>query len=153
MRVHGDHYIDRRRVSPSGGDVRGLVDPADETVWAEVATGGGVADVDLAVAAARRAFAGFSATPAAERAALIDRIIAACERRMDELSQLIAREVGVPVGFRAQVTGPLGHMQVARDLARDYAFERQLAGTIVRREPIEVCAPGGSATTAPTPTR
>ena len=31
-------------------------------------------------------------------------------------------------------------MKVARDLIRTYAFEQQLADTIVRREPIGVCA-------------
>ena len=82
----------------------------------------------------------FSTTSVDERIALIDRIIAAYERREADLAQLIAQEVGVPVSFKAQVTGPAGHMKVARDLIREYAFERQLADTIVRREPIGVCA-------------
>ena len=68
---------------------------------------GGVAEVDMAVAAAKRAFASFSKTTVDERIALIDRIIsAAYERREADLSQLIAQEVGVPVSFKAQVTGP-----------------------------------------------
>ena len=98
------------------------------------------ADVDRAVAAARRAFADLLATSVEERIELIDRIIAAYERREPDLAQLIAQEVGVPVSFKAQVTGPAGHMKVARDLIRDYAFDRQVADTIVRREPIGVCA-------------
>ena len=90
--------------------------------------------------AARTAFASFSRSTVADRVALIDRIIAAYQRREADLAHLIAQEVGVPVSFRAQVTGPSGHMQVARDVIATYAFERQLADTIVRREPIGVCA-------------
>ena len=82
----------------------------------------------------------FSKTSVEARIALIDRIIAAYERRESELAQLIAQEVGVPVSFHAQVSGPAGHMKVARDVLRSYAFERRLADTIVRREPIGVCA-------------
>ena len=46
----------------------------------------------------------------------------------------------MPVSFTAQVKSSPGHMRVARDVLRGYAFERQLADTIVRREPIGVCA-------------
>ena len=52
----------------------------------------------------------------------------------------MAQEVGIPVSARAQAAGPIGHMKVARDLLRTYRFETQLAGTIIRREPIGVCA-------------
>ena len=87
---------------------------------------GGAADVDRAVAAARRAFETFSITSVEERIALIDRIIDAYETHIDEFSELIAREVGVPVSNRAQVTGPAEHMRVARDILRDYPFESRI---------------------------
>jgi aldehyde dehydrogenase (NAD+) len=133
-------YVDGQWIRPSGEGTRSLIDPTSEQVWATVASGGGIADVDRAVRAAKRSFPEFSRTTVNERMALIDRIIAAYERREDELAPLIAREVGVPVSFKAQVTGPSGHMKVARDVIGRYAFERQLADTIVRREPIGVCA-------------
>jgi aldehyde dehydrogenase (NAD+) len=137
---YGLLYIDGQWVPPSGEGTRTLVDPTTEEPWATVASGGGAEDVDRAVAAAKRAFATFSQTSVEERIELIERIIAAYERREHDLALLIAQEVGVPVSFTAQVTGPAGHMKVARDLIRDYAFDRQVAGTIVRREPIGVCA-------------
>ncbi len=139
MQQFGHHYIDGAWVAPSGRGLRDMVDPATEEVWAQVATGGGQRDVDLAVAAARRAFVSFSRWTAAERIELIDRIITEYERREADLSLLIAQEVGVPVSFRAQVTGPAGHMRVARDVIASYAFERQMEGTVIRREPIGVC--------------
>jgi aldehyde dehydrogenase (NAD+) len=72
--------------------------------------------------------------------ALIDRIIVAYEERVEEFSRIAAREVGIPVSARAQVFGPIEHMKVARDLLGAYHFETQLSGTIIRREPIGVCA-------------
>ena len=133
-------YIDGRWVEPSKPGLRELIDPTTEEPHAFVTSGGGAKDVDLAVAAAKRAFGTFSRTSIRERIELIDAIIAAYESRKTEFAELIAREVGVPVSFKAQVTGPAGHMKVARDLLKTYAFERQLADTIVRREPIGVCA-------------
>ncbi|BDH56514.1 aldehyde dehydrogenase family protein [Tsukamurella sp. PLM1] len=125
-----------------GGAVRGvasLIDPATEEPWATVATGGGIEDADLAVAAAKRAFSSFSRTSVEERIDLIDRIIAAYERRTGELPELLAYEDGIPVSFAGQVKSSIGHMTIARDVIRDYAFERRMGDTIVRREPIGVC--------------
>ncbi len=136
----GKHYIDGQWIAPQIVGERPLIDPTTEAAWASVATGGSVADVDLAVMAARRAFARFSRSSVADRMALIDRIIAAYQEREADLAQLIAQEVGIPISFRAQAAGPVGHMQVARDVIATYAFERELADTIVRREPIGVCA-------------
>ena len=140
MQHFGNHYINGHWTSPQNHGTRPLIDPTTEEPWATVATGGSAQDVDRAVMAARAAFASFSRTTVADRVALIDRIIAAYQRREPDLAQLIATEVGVPVSFRAQVTGPRGHMQVARDVIATYAFERQLADTVIRREPIGVCA-------------
>ena len=75
-----------------------------------------------------------------ERIALIDRVIDVYESHTDEFSELIAREVGIPVSNRAQVTGPADHMRVAREILREYPFESRLGSAIVRREPIGVCA-------------
>lgn len=140
MQHFGNHYINGHWTPPQTPGTRPLIDPTTEEPWATVATGGSMQDVDRAVMAARAAFASFSRTTVADRVALIDRIIAAYQRREPDLAHLIATEVGVPVSFRAQVAGPRGHMQVARDVIATYAFERQLADTVIRREPIGVCA-------------
>ena len=132
-------YIDGRWTQPIEPRNVELVDPTREEVFARVAMGT-AADADLAVAAAQRAFESFSATSVDERIALIDRIIDVYETYIDEFSDLIAREVGIPVANRAQVTGPADHMRVARDIIRDYPFESRMGSAIVRREPIGVCA-------------
>ena len=60
-------YIDGRWVAPAGADTRTLIDPTTEEPWASVTAGGGAAEVDLAVAAAKRAFPMFSRTSVHER--------------------------------------------------------------------------------------
>ena len=140
MKHYGQFYIDGKWVAPAVAGTRDLTDPTTEETYATIAAGGGIAEVELAVAAAKRAFVTYSRSTPAERIALIDAIIAAYEARADAFAQLIAQEVGIPVSFKAQVAGPAGHMRVARDLLKTYAFETQLADTIIRREPIGVCA-------------
>lgn len=140
MKQYPNHYIDGRWQQPVNAGQKLLVDPLTETPFAAVVTGGNAADVDQAVRAARRAFETFSKTSIDDRVALIDRIITAYEERVDEIAALMAREVGIPVSARAQATGPLGHMKVARDLLKAYPFESHLGDTIIRREPIGVCA-------------
>jgi aldehyde dehydrogenase (NAD+) len=67
-------------------------------------------------------------------------VIAAYEKRVDQIAQAMAREVGIPNSARAQAIGPLGHMKVAQDLLKTYSFESRLGDTIIRREPMGVCA-------------
>lgn len=139
MKHYGQLYIGGAWVDPSTREVREVIDPATETAFASVCQGG-IADVDSAVGAARRAFVGFSRSSVAERIALIDRIILAYKARAAEFADVIAREVGIPVSAKAQVNGPVGHMEVARDLLKTYALEQRIGDTIIRREPIGVCA-------------
>ena len=134
-----DLYIDGRWTQPVEPRHIELIDPTSEEVFARVGIGG-IGDVDLAVDAARRAFEQFSRTSVEDRIALIDRIIAAYEQRIDEFSELIAREVGIPVANRAQVSGPAQHMRVAQEILREYPFETRMGSAIVRREPIGVSA-------------
>ncbi|RUX52067.1 aldehyde dehydrogenase family protein [Mesorhizobium sp. M4A.F.Ca.ET.050.02.1.1] len=140
MEHYGQLFIDGAWVEPVRPGRRELIDPATESPFATVATGGGAEDVDKAVAAARRAFESYSMTTPGERIELLDRIISAYEQHIDEIANVMAQEVGIPISARAQATGPIGHMKVARDLLKTYSFETQLAETIIRREPIGVCA-------------
>ena len=139
-RHFGEQFIDGRWGPPANALRRELINPATEAPFATVAQGADVADVERAVCAARRAFSTYSATALADRIELIDRIIAAYERREAEISEIMALEVGIPLSFRAQTKGPAEHMRVARDLLKTYAFETRVGGAIIRREPIGVCA-------------
>src|SRR4051794_33552940 len=140
MEHYGQHFIGGEWIEPLNPGRKELIDPATEMPFATVATGGSKEDVDRAVASARHAFESYSITTRDDRIALLDRIIAAYDKRLDQFAEVMAQEVGIPVSARAQATGPLGHMKVARDLLRSYGFETHLGDTIIRREPIGVCA-------------
>jgi len=139
MKQYPHLYIDGQWVEPQHARHADLVDPTREEPFARVAMGS-AADAERAVAAARRAFETFATTSVQDRIALIDRVVEVYESYIDEFAELIAREVGIPVSNRAQVTGPAEHMRVARKVLSDYPFESRIGGTIVRREPIGVCA-------------
>jgi aldehyde dehydrogenase (NAD+) len=78
-------HIGGQWVEPRGTGRTQAADPSTGEVFAEVAQGGSE-DVDRAVAAARRAFESFSVSTADERIAMIDRIIAAYEARLDDFA-------------------------------------------------------------------
>lgn len=139
MKHYGQFYIDGSWVEPLSSTSQELVDPTTEAAFATVAMGS-AEDVDRAVAAARTAFRTYSKTTLAERYDLIGRIIDAYEDRINDFAQTIAQEVGIPVSAQAQVKGPIEHMKVARDLLNTFPFESRIGDTIIRREPLGVCA-------------
>ena len=63
-----EFYIDGQWVSPLDGRDFEVIDPSNEEPFAVISLGG-QADSDHAVAAAKRAFPGWAATPPAERIA------------------------------------------------------------------------------------
>ncbi|GAA4540246.1 aldehyde dehydrogenase family protein [Pseudonocardia xishanensis] len=127
-----------------------IVDPATEEVVATAAKGG-VEHVDLAVAAAKRAFESgeWRTTPPARRADVLDEVVAIIGGRVDELTRLGTVENGAPLRLSAalSVGFPLTHIQYFADLLRKYEWQRPgpVAGQVLhasftRREPLGVCA-------------
>jgi aldehyde dehydrogenase (NAD+) len=133
-------YIDGCWVSPVIAASLPVVNPATEEVVAQVASGS-AEDVDRAVAAARAAFAGWSATPAASRALVLGRIHELILERKEQLAQALSLEMGAAIGFARAMQVPLAaeHVRVARDLLSSYRFQTVEGGTAIQREPIGVC--------------
>ena len=100
------HFIDGQFESSADGGVFKSVNPATEEVLAEVASAG-PADVDRAVAAARRAFASWSALPGAERAKHLFRIARIVQERSRELAVLESLDNGKPIRESRDVDLPL----------------------------------------------
>ncbi len=127
MKSYLRHYIDGAWTDSDGGTRHAVIDPATEQPVSEI-TLGSRADVDAAVAAARRAFPAFAATPVAERAALLDRIIAGYQARAADLAQAISEEMGAPIGFAAaaQVPAGLGHLIGARKAMDEFVWEERV---------------------------
>jgi aldehyde dehydrogenase (NAD+) len=89
-------FIDGKRVVPSGGEYSIDLNPATEQPIAEVAQGS-KADVDLAVAAARRALKVWGGMRAAERGRILQRAAALIEEHLEELVELESLDAGKPL--------------------------------------------------------
>ena len=132
-------YIDGAWVAPVAPRAMDVINPATEGVIGQVSIGS-VADVDLAVKAARAAFPAFSATSREERLALLSRIVDIYKRRFNEMGATISEEMGAPLAFatKFQAGAGMGHFRTALDILKTFAFEEQMGTTQVVREPIGV---------------
>ena len=135
------HYIEGRWVAPVVmGERFPVIDPATESQVAEICMGS-AADVDLAVAAACRAFPGFSATPLETRLDALRRINEVFKRRFEEMADAITTEMGAPrdMAREAQAASGPGHIEATIQAAQQLDWEVRIDGSNVVREPIGVC--------------
>src|SRR5256885_4463871 len=96
MRAPTQPFIDGDFRGTSGGRIA-LVDPATEQNWCEVASAG-EADVDRAVAGARRAFEqDWRDLAPGKRAEVLFAVARLIRENSEELAQLDVRSVGKPV--------------------------------------------------------
>lgn len=137
---HEHIYVDGAWVTPHGEEWHEVVDPRTGRSVASVRMADEV-DVDLAVAAARRAFDA-GTWPLADRLrtlrALHDRIA----ERTDEFAEVISAEMGAPDQFarQVQVGMPLSVLDTTLDVAADFDFDQPLGPSLLAREPIGVVA-------------
>ncbi|CBG70567.1 putative aldehyde dehydrogenase [Streptomyces scabiei 87.22] len=89
-------FIDGEFTEAADGKVFKTVSPSSEEVLSEIARAG-EADVDRAVAAARKAFEKWSALPGAERAKYLFRIARIIQERSRELAVLETLDNGKPI--------------------------------------------------------
>ncbi|MTD43731.1 aldehyde dehydrogenase family protein [Conexibacter sp. W3-3-2] len=146
---HWGMHIDGRSVDADEQFV--IIDPATEERVATVARGA-VADVDLAVAVARRTFdeGRWAATPPEVRAQVLVKAADLLGERLEELAELEGLQNGATVrqaiGFHVGLA--IAHLGYFGELAARYVFEEPqptvvyptLARNVLRREPIGVCA-------------
>jgi aldehyde dehydrogenase (NAD+) len=118
-----------------------VTNPSSEEAIGHIAAGAAT-DVDLAVAAARRAFDAFSQSSVEDRLALLTRIKDLLEERSEEFAQAIVAEMGAAVTFAraGQCHFGIEHVRVAIEVLRSFGFEREVNGIHIRREPIGVVA-------------
>jgi aminomuconate-semialdehyde/2-hydroxymuconate-6-semialdehyde dehydrogenase len=90
------NLIDAEIVVPRNGRYLDVFEPATGEAFAKCPDSD-AADVDAAVAAARRAAPGWAVTPVEERARLLNRLADLVERDLDELAALESRDAGKTV--------------------------------------------------------
>ncbi len=139
MQDHPYFFIDGAWQRPGGSGSLDVCSAATEDVIGRVPLGT-PADVDHAVAAARRAFDGWAATPLDERLAWIERLAAALQARQKDLATTISREVGTPIRYSMpiQVRAAIAVLQSHIATARAYAWEETIGNSLVVREPYGV---------------
>ncbi len=98
-----------------------MINPANEEAFARISMGS-KADVDKAVAAARKAFDTFSQTTREERMALLEKIIAVYQKRYADIVQAISTEMGAPLSLsqNAQAAIGIGHLSQALKILKEY---------------------------------
>ncbi len=134
-------YIDGQWVDPVAANDLHVINPATEQPVAVISMGS-PADVDKAVAAAKRAFESWSQTTPEERMALLERLLAIYKRRYAEMAQTVTLEMGAPATMcrEQQADVGVGHLQGFIDAMKDMHWRETLPnGDTVVREPIGVC--------------
>ena len=134
-------YIDGEWVASDRSDRIAVISPSTEDAVCEIALGN-ARDAERAVLAARKAFAGWSASSPQERAALLARVHALMLERAELFAAALSTEMGAPISYARAAHVPLAaeHIRVARDNLASYPFSKQRGTTAVVREPIGVCA-------------
>jgi aldehyde dehydrogenase (NAD+) len=133
-------YINGQWVDPVEARTMDVVNPATEEVYGRISIGS-AADVDAAVAAAKRAFETFSETSVEERIDLLQKIYDVFVRRADEVAEAIMDEMGAPWGLakHAQAASGTQHIGAAIEALKSYEFEEKIGDTLVVKEAIGVC--------------
>ena len=141
MREYLKFYIDGKWVDPVEPKTGNVINPATEEVSGRISLGS-VADVDLAVAAAKKAFVTWSQTSRETRLEYLRAIKAEYERRQSEIGDAVREEIGAPAslanGFHTFLGS--GHLQTVIEVLEAFEFEKQKGSSRIVKEPIGVCA-------------
>lgn len=134
-------YIDGAWVTPQSSQVFPVLNPATEQRVGEIILGNSD-DVNLAVAAANRAFETFSRTSKEQRIELLERLLEVTKSRFEDLAQAITLEMGAPISMsrEAQADAAVGHLLGYIEALKAQQQRKLLAnGDTQIFEPIGVC--------------
>jgi aldehyde dehydrogenase (NAD+) len=141
MREYLKFYIDGKWVDPVEPKTANVINPATEEVSGRISLGG-IADVDKAVTAARKAFKTWSQTTRGQRLEILEAILVQYEKRQSDIGEAIMEEMGAPAslaqGFHVFLGA--GHLKTVIEVLRDFKFDEQRGSTRIVKDPIGVCA-------------
>lgn len=133
-------YINGEWVDPIIPNQFDVINPATEEAFTQISMGS-KADVDKAVAAAKAAFPSYSKWSVEDRVALLERVLDLYAKRHDEIAKAISLEMGAPITMSKADQAAVGtiHFQSALDALKNFTFEKEDRGVLLRYEPIGVC--------------
>jgi len=123
-------YINGEWVDPVTANDHQVINPANEQPCAVISYGSD-ADVDLAVAAANKAFPSWSETSPEERIDLVERLLAAYKERAQEFGEAMSVEMGAPIDFArtGQFDRGVINMTGLLDAAKRFQFDEDFDPT------------------------
>jgi aldehyde dehydrogenase (NAD+) len=132
-------YVGGAWVDSASPDTIDVMNPATEEIIDRVPAGT-AADVDRAVAQARRALPGWQAHPPSERAGYLRAMLDALTERGEEIATTIARDLGAPLPLarNVHVGTPIAVLGSYVELLATYPFGDQIANSMIIREPVGV---------------
>src|SRR5210317_230803 len=141
MREMLKFYIDGNWVDPVTPNAVDVINPATEEPCGRISLGS-AADVDHAVAAAKRAEGGYAASTREQRIELLESVLAEFAKRHDDIAEAIMDEMGAPWGLArgAQAGSGPQHIKAAIRALKTLDFEERNRTTLIVKEPIGVCA-------------
>jgi aldehyde dehydrogenase (NAD+) len=132
-------YVDGQWVASTGEATIDVVNPTTRGVVAQVPQGT-AEDVELAVAAARRAFDDWSQTPVRKRATVLRTVSDEISRRVEEIAHAAATDIGTPLAdgrFMHAKLPAITFADMADNIER-FELERRDAALMLVREPVGV---------------
>jgi len=134
-------YIAGQWLENTSGNSLDVVNPATEEVIAQVACGDDEL-VDVAVAAAKKAFPAWSNTSSKVRSEIIQKISSEMDRRQDELVTAVSQTMGCPehIASWLQIEGAIYAMALFAENTSITEVQEQGDKCILVKEPIGVCA-------------
>jgi len=141
MIIRDKFYIDGSWVAPAATEALEVVDASTEEVMGTVPAGT-EADAERAIEAAARAFESWGLSQPEERRALLAKLRDGLASRVDELGEIMAHEVGMPLAMSRNIQAglPLVSIENFINILGDYQFEERIGNSVVVKEPVGVVA-------------
>ena len=140
MKEYLQFYINGQWTSPATPETLEVINPANESACALISVGS-AEDVDRAVQSARQAFKSYSRLGISEREELLENVLAVYEKRLSDIGDAIQMEMGAPryLAHGAQSVTGINHIKSALKSLRNFNFEYEMDGKLIRHEAIGVC--------------
>ena len=130
-------YIDGNFVEPDGSEKIDIVNPATEEVVGYVISGS-PKDVDIAVAAANKAFPSAMTLTLEQKKKILEEIIAGMEERREDFAQIISEEMGSPIQMarKAQYGAGVIHFKNTLSVIDKFDFNEVHGNITINKLPI-----------------
>jgi acyl-CoA reductase-like NAD-dependent aldehyde dehydrogenase len=139
VKINDKLYINGAWIKSNGTGMIDVINSTTEEVMGRIPEGT-AEDVAAAVSAAKNAFESWSTTSIEDRAKYLKAISDKLAERRDELADIIANEVGMPLPMATAVQAGMPAMIMGSyaQILQDFKFEEKIDNALVVKEPVGV---------------